>query len=98
MKLRFTPRALAEAKRIKSWWRQYRPAASASFEEELEAALARIRGTPNLGTSYRPGHFDVSVRRVLLPRTRHHVYYAVEHDAIVVLSVWGALQGRDPAL
>jgi plasmid stabilization system protein ParE len=98
MKVRLTPRALAEAKRIKTWWRQNRRAAPALFEQELKAALAQMRATPTLGVVYRPGHFDVPVRRVLLPRTRHHVYYAVEQHVVVVLSVWGAQQLHDPVL
>lgn len=98
MKVRVTPRALAEAKRIKTWWRQNRRAAPGLFEQELKAALARIRATPTLGVVYRPGHFEVPVRRVLLPKTRHHVYYAVEQGMVVVLSVWGAQQLQDPVL
>src|SRR5687768_4192885 len=57
-----------------------------------------MRATPTLGVVYRPGHFDVPVRRVLLPRTRHHVYYAVEQHVVVVLSVWGAQQLHDSGL
>jgi plasmid stabilization system protein ParE len=69
MKLRLTPRALAEAKRIKTWWRQNRRAAPHLFEQELKAALALIRATPGLGIAYQPSRFEVPVRRVLLPRT-----------------------------
>jgi plasmid stabilization system protein ParE len=36
MSLRFTPQALADAKRIKTWWRQNRPAAPDAFDQELE--------------------------------------------------------------
>lgn len=77
---------------------QNRRAAPALFEQELKAALARIRAAPTLGVVYRPGHFEVPVRRVLLPKTRHHVYYAVEQRVVVVLSVWGAQQRQDPIL
>ena len=98
MRIRLTPRALAEAKRIKTWWRQNRRAAPHLFEQELKAALARIRATPDLGIAYQPGRFEVPVRRVLLPRTQHHVYYAVEQRVVVVLCVWGAQHGHDPVL
>lgn len=42
MKLRLARRALAKAKRLKTWWRENRPAAPDLFEEELNAALDRI--------------------------------------------------------
>jgi len=29
-------------------------------------------------------------------KTHNHVYYAVEGNEIVVLTVWGALRGRGP--
>ena len=54
MNVHLTPRALAEAKRIKTWWLRNRPAAPHLFEEELSASLARIRITPNAGSIY-PG-------------------------------------------
>ncbi|HKE15566.1 MAG TPA: type II toxin-antitoxin system RelE/ParE family toxin [Kofleriaceae bacterium] len=98
MKVRFSARALAEAKRIKTWWRRNRRAAPHPFEQELKAALARIRATPDRGIAYQPGRFEVPVRRALLPRSRHHVYYAAEQRVAVVLSVWGAQQGQDPLL
>lgn len=40
MKIRFTPRALAEAKRRKTWWLKNRPAAPELFENELGATLS----------------------------------------------------------
>jgi hypothetical protein len=40
------------------------------------------------------------VRRVLLRKTRTHVYYSVDEDAelVTVLAVWGAPKGRGPKL
>jgi plasmid stabilization system protein ParE len=98
MKLRVTPRALAEAKRINTWWRRHREAAPDLFERELEAVLARAVLAPALGVVYEQDDLDVTVRRVLMPRTHHHVYYAVHGDEFVVLSVWGAPKGRGPKL
>ena len=37
-------------------------------------------------------------RRVLMPTTQNHVYYAVRENEIVVLSVWGAPRERGPKL
>jgi plasmid stabilization system protein ParE len=98
MTLRLTPRALAEAKRIGAWWRRNRPAAPDAFEQELATALDRIARSPGLGRPYAEGHLEVPVRRVLLPRTLNHVYYAVDGEGVVVLSVWGALHEGGPKL
>ena len=96
MRLRITPRALREAKRIKTWWTENRIGTPDLFEDELDDALERIVATPTLGLTYGAGRFGVRVVRVLLPKTENHVYYTV--DAIVVLSVWGAPRERGPKL
>ena len=97
MRVRFAPRALSEAKRIKSWWKDNRPAAPDLFDDELSAAIAQLRVMPTLGTLYSPG-LGVTVRRVLLPTTQNHVYYTVAANEVVVLSVWGAPRRRGPKL
>lgn len=98
MKLRLAPKALAEAKRIKTWWRANRPDAPDLFEQELNAALERIGTRPNAGTVYEQGNLEAPVRRVLMPKTKNHVYYGVEGDEIVVVSIWGAPRERGPKL
>jgi P2-related tail formation protein len=42
MSLRFTPQALADAKRIKTWWRQNRPGAPDAFDQELGVPKGRV--------------------------------------------------------
>jgi plasmid stabilization system protein ParE len=98
MNVRLTPRALADAKRMKTWWRRHRPKAPDLFEHELDAALERIASMPNLGGVYEQGELRTEVRRLLMPKTRNHVYYAVRGNEIVVLTVWGAPKGRGPKL
>jgi plasmid stabilization system protein ParE len=97
MKVRLTLRALAEAKRIKTWWLRNRPKAPHLFDEELSATLTHIQTTPNAGSIY-PAGLEVEVRRMLMPKTHNHIYYAIEHDEVVVLSLWGARRGRTPRL
>jgi plasmid stabilization system protein ParE len=97
MKLRLAPRALAEAKRKKTWWLNNRPDVPDLFEAELRSALHSIVTTPAVGTQY-PGRFAVVVRRVLMPKTRNHVYFTVSDDEVVILSVWGARRARGPRL
>lgn len=41
---------------------------------------------------------DFPVRRVLLKKTASHVYFGINGDELVVLSVWGARRRRGPKL
>jgi plasmid stabilization system protein ParE len=96
MRLRLTPRALADAKRMRGWWRRYRSKAEDLFEQEFDGALERIVKAPDVGSVYEQAGRKVEVRRLLMPKTRNHVYYAVTATEIVVLTVWGAPKGRGP--
>jgi plasmid stabilization system protein ParE len=98
MKVRLAPRALADAKRLKRWWVRHRTKAPDLFERELDVTLARIAAMPNLGSLYEPEGGDVGVRRALMKKTGHHIYYAVQGDEIVVITIWGARKERGPKL
>lgn len=80
------------------WWRAHRDT-SDLFARELASVLACIAVDPTMGTIYgeREG---VPIRRVLLPKTRSHVYYEVDDAAgiVMILAVWGAPRGRGPKL
>jgi len=52
---------------------------------------------PTIGAEY-PADLGVDVRRVLMPKTRNHVYFAASGDEVVILSVWGAQRARGPKL
>jgi hypothetical protein len=97
VKVRFAPRALAEAKRRKTWWLKNRPAAPELFELELVAMLSVLPTTPIMGTVYE-ADVGFPVRRVLLKKTATHVYFGPNGDELVVLSVWGARRKRGPKL
>ena len=88
MKVRVTPRALREAKRLKSWWVNNRDEVDL-FDEELTAALNELLATPTIGAPY-PSRFEISVRRVLMKKTNNHVYFTAHGNEVVILSVWGA--------
>lgn len=94
-----TPEADAQAERIDDWWRQNRDKAPALFREELERTFQLLANTADIGLRYRrrgiPG-----LRRLLMPVTRHHVYY-VHHeseDLVFVLGIGGAIKRRSPPL
>ena len=94
MNLRVTARALADAKRMKTWWQRHRPDAKDLFEHELDIALDSIVAAPKSGRVYRGTNLNVEVRR--MPKTRNDVYYAVTLDDGVVLTVWGAAKRGGP--
>ncbi len=98
MKLELAPRAVAQAERCARWWRENRPGSPTLFEEELRAALDQIRTAPLLGSVYEVIRGQEH-RRLLMPRTRHHVYYRIAAAEIVrVVAVWSAVRGRGPYL
>jgi plasmid stabilization system protein ParE len=99
MIVRFTPRALAEARRVRRWWRQHRPAAAEVFDRELNAAVALIQSSPTIGGVYpTASDLGIEIRRLLMARTENHLYYTLHEDALVILSIWGAPRERGPGL
>lgn len=93
------PRAVAQVEAIAAWWRANRPTSPDLFLDEFAAALTRLASAPFAGTAYRPG-LRPNLRRLLLPRTRYHVYYVMAEDAhrVSVLAVWHTARGGKPRL
>ena len=61
--------------------------------------MALVTTSPTLGTPADTGDDDFSgVRRVLMRRTRYHLYYRVTGDMLEVLAVSHAVRGELPAL
>jgi plasmid stabilization system protein ParE len=98
MKVRLAPRALADAQRLKGWWVRHRRKAPDLFEQELDGALVSIAAMPTLGTLYEQEGRDVGMRRFLMRKTGHHIYYAVVASEVVVIAIWGARKERGPKL
>jgi plasmid stabilization system protein ParE len=84
--------------RIDEWWRAERDDSPDLFETELSVTIKRIELSPRLGTVYEQNEVEETVHRMLMPRTRHHLYYVVLSDVVFVLSVWGAMKERGPML
>ncbi len=98
MKLDVTIPARERIKLVGAWWRVNRPAAPTLFAVELRAAFAQIRSAPESGQLY--SWRGRTFRRILMPKTRQHVYYSIDVDAGVVHIdvVWGAQRGLGPKL
>ena len=85
MKIRVSGRAKRELKRLDKWWRANRDEKDI-FIGEFESMARVIREKPNLGRPYYGASQD-EVLRVLMATTRYHIYYAVNDDEVVILSV-----------
>lgn len=80
------------------WWRDNRDAKEL-FIDEFARTLERLSSTPEIGQSYRRARGKL-IQRVLMKKTRCHVYYFHdrENDLVEVHSVWGARRERGPRL
>lgn len=98
MKVRFTPRAESEAERKRKWWRKNRDKAPDLLDDELAEAISKIRANPTTVGAIFDSRFPSTVRRVLMPKTKNNVFFAVIEGEIVILSIWGAPRKRGPKL
>jgi plasmid stabilization system protein ParE len=94
----FTARATKQTRRALAWWRENRSAAPDLLEQELRSVLALVAVAPTLGAIARDTRIK-EVRRVLLRRTRYHVYYRVDAalGRLEVLALWHTSR-REPSL
>jgi plasmid stabilization system protein ParE len=91
-----TPRAKHQIRTIDSWWSRERPSSPDLFLWELARWFTVLRAFPHVGRMCL-GQGLEGVRRLLLRRTNHHVYYRLSGEQrIDVLAVWHAARGRPP--
>ena len=91
--------AEAQLLEIVEWWETNRRAAPDLVLEEFERCVTLLESTPDVGTGFHrtpiPG-----VRRLVMRKTRHFVYYI--HDApravVYIIGVWGTPKAGDPVL
>jgi len=89
-------RARREIFEARGWWLDHRDKAPRAFDEDLKLALELIAETPNIGELYRSRRRRI-IRRVLLHRTKHHVYYRDTPIFVEVVALWHSSR-RPPAL
>lgn len=84
---------------IQAWWKANRPSNPRLFRQELQAAVDRLSVFPNAGAPYGASPIE-GVRRLLLPRTQHYLYYRVDAGkaTVHVVAVWHLARGKGPAL
>ena len=96
-RVEFSPEALQQARRISGWWHDHRPRAPALFLDELDAAVEQLATAPYSGVGYPRARIE-GMRRLLMPRTRHHVYYTVanEQELVRIHAVWSTSRRGGP--
>jgi len=95
LKVELSDEAKLQAREENAWWRKHRDS-KGLFIEELRGARKALRDGPKHQIyAYIDGE---PVRRILLEKTRCHVYYVVlERENLVrVVAVWGASRERGP--
>lgn len=91
--------AAQQLREIVDWWIANRAAATTLALDEFEHCVRLLESSPDVGLRFHrtpvPG-----VRRVVMKRTKNHVYYVHDADNAVVyiIAVWGAPKEGDPVL
>lgn len=100
MKLRYTPAAREAIRRRHRWWLANRDKAPTLFADELKAVLEKLRSNSDAARQRYSGQTDATVWRLLMPKTRHHVYYRRDElaDVATVLLVANAISETGPDL
>ena len=100
MRIRFTPEALQAARTKRAWWEQHRDKAPRLFVIELAAVVAKLRDGADEDRQRYGLRGGRVIWRLLMPKTRNHVYYRIDPTGGVVeiLVIWNATAGASPEL
>ena len=90
-------RARREIARLDDWWRANRLSAPDAVPLEVEHALGVLVHQPGLGQRVATGR-PIQVRRYLLSKTQHWMYFRVKNNLLEVLCVWGTQRESGPRL
>ena len=98
-RVELSPQARAQIAAINVWWAENRPAAPTLVAVEFETAIAQLSSSPESGRLHSRSK-RVSVRKMLMSRSRYHLYYEVDFAArlVTILAVWHVSRGQGPAL
>ena len=94
---RIKARAKREIEKAAKWWAENRLAAPGAVRKDVEDALKIVVEHPAIGTKVETGR-SPQVRRFLLNRTSHFMYYRVRRAELEVLSVWHTSREHGPSV
>jgi plasmid stabilization system protein ParE len=100
VRVRFTPEARLSVREKRAWWAQNREKAPHLFVEELATIVAKLRNGADDERQQYAARGGRIIWRLLMPRTRNHVYYRLNEAAgdVEILVVWNAVAGTTPDL
>jgi plasmid stabilization system protein ParE len=98
-RVRLLPKAKAELEIIERWWALHRKEHPDLVSEELAEAADTLATAPDAGLEYSP-RLRPGMRRIMLPRSRYHLYYRVlrEERSVEIVAVWFAGRAKGPPL
>ena len=96
MEVRFSPAAYLQIDEVDEWWRTNRTKAPDLFLDSLREATLLLGSSPEAGRRFAASSRP-NVRRILLGKTGHFLYYIVEAEFVLVLAVCRALRLSGPA-
>jgi hypothetical protein len=100
VRVRFTPEARLAVRDKRIWWEQHREKAPGVFREELAEIVGKLRAGADEERQQYAALGGRIIWRILMPKTRNHVYYRVDEAAgqTEILLVWNAVAGAAPEL
>jgi plasmid stabilization system protein ParE len=98
-RVELSPQARDQLMTINLWWARNRPAAPTLVAVELETAIEQLATSPESGQLHAERD-SLPVRKLLMPRSRYHLYYEVDQvkRLVTVLAAWHAVRGAGPRL
>jgi plasmid stabilization system protein ParE len=98
-RVELSPDALAQAAVAAAWWQEHRSGASDLFRVELHAAIERLATVPHSGRTYERSAIR-GMHRMMMPRTRYHVYYTIleELSMVRIHAFWHSARGSGPGI
>lgn len=84
---------------IAEWWMEHREASPSLVMDEFDRCVSLLESSPDAGARFHRSRVP-GVRRLVMRRTKHHVYYLHdEPNAVVyIIAVWGAPKLGVPVL
>jgi len=100
VRVRFTPEARLAVREKRTWWEQHREKAPRLFVQELAGVVAKLRDGADEERQQYAARGGRVIWRILMPKTRHHIYYRLEDAAgeVEILLLWNAVAGTTPDL
>src|SRR4029079_18730647 len=97
--IEITDAAEEQLREIVEWWTAHRDTGPQLVMDEFERSVALLKSSPDVGVRFHRARVP-DVRRLVMKRTKHHVYYLHDNaNAIVyILAVWGAPKFGYPVL